>query len=79
MPPKSKPVFGKYTGRIEPDTTYLCRSDNNIVKVEGVSKPNGVWVVDLRYIQSHTKKGQSVSIVEFDFVKDIESKKFVKL
>jgi hypothetical protein len=76
---KPKPTHGKYTGEIEPETSYICTSDNNILMVESITRPNAIWVVNLRYTQSITKQGQTVQIVEYDFVQDIKRNKFIKL
>lgn len=76
---KPKPTFGRYTGIIKPETSYICPTDNNILKVESITRPKDVWMVNFRYTYSLTKKDQTVSIVEYDFVKDIENGKFREL
>jgi len=76
---KPKPTHGKYTGEIKPETSYLCPSDNTILMVESITRPNAVWVVNLRYTQSITKLGQTVPIVEYDFMEDIKKGKFVRI
>lgn len=76
---KSKPTSARYIGKIEPETSYLCVTDNNILKVESITRPKEVWTVNLRYVQSQTKKGTTVDIVEMDFENDVKKGKFVKI
>jgi len=76
---KPKPTHGKYTGKIIPDTSYLCVTDNNILRVEKIERPKEVWMVFLKYTQSQTKFGQIVGIVEMDFENDVKKGKFVQI
>jgi len=76
---KPKPTSARYTGKIEPDTSYLCVTDNNILKVESITRPKEVWTVNLRYTQSQTKLGYTVGIVEMDFENEVKKGKFVKI
>ncbi len=76
---KPRATFVKYNGNIIPETSYLCTSDNNIFRVESITKPKDVWMVNLRYIQSQTKLGTTVGIVEMDFEQGVKKGKFVQI
>jgi hypothetical protein len=76
---KPRPTFGKYTGNIKPEPSYLCTSDNNIFRVESITRPKDVWMVNLKYTQSQTKLGTTVGIVEMDFEQDVRKGKFVQI
>lgn len=63
--------INKYTGRLADGQLYQSKSDGNIVRVDSINKPDKVFVVNLSYVQSTTKKGMKLPIPAYDFEKDV--------
>ena len=63
--------INKYTGKLKEGQLYQSKTDGNIVRVDSINKPDKVFVVNLYYIQSTTKKGMKLPVPAYDFEKDI--------
>jgi hypothetical protein len=63
--------INKYTGKLSDGQLYQSKTDGNIVRVDSISKPDKVFMVNLFYVQSTTKKGLKLNVPAYDFEKDI--------
>ncbi len=64
--------INRYTGALQEGQLYQSKTDGNIVRVDSIKKPDKVFVVNLTYVQSNTKKGLTLPIPAYDFEKDVK-------
>lgn len=62
----------KYKGILEIGQKYQNKSDLNVVVIENILKYNGVFSVDIKYLDSITKKGKNLILNAYDFEKQIQ-------